>query len=202
MLLKNTSRYPIEEVRRLLAFASEGIDLRRVAVHMKNGTHAYAGMSYERVPRIANAVPSAQHLVTLRIGQPDKFPADNMRTTVRWIDMPEYDPVPDQGFVETVLKLAYNSPEYKEWWRGHRIWTCHRGGAQVNRVQRKAESRTPYGGKGSPLIEMMDWREGLVGLAAHEFTHIRQYQNNWPRSEVQCEQFAAKRLAAYRNTQT
>jgi hypothetical protein len=198
MLLKNTSRYPTEEVRKLLAVAAEGLDLRKVAVHVKNSAHAYAGISYERVPRIANAALSAQHLVTLRIGPPGKFPADNMRTTVRWIDMPEYDPVPDRGFVESVLGLTYGSPEYKKWWRGHRIWTCYRGGVQINRVQRRMESRTPYGGKGSPPIEMMDWREGLVALAAHEFNHIRQFQNNWPRSEVDCEKFAAKRLAAYR----
>jgi hypothetical protein len=45
---------------------------------------------------------------------------------------------------------------------------------------------------------MMDWREGLIGLAAHEFTHIRQFQNNWPRSEVQCEKAAARVLTVYR----
>ena len=198
MLLKNTSRYPTEEARELLAFAAEGLDLAKVAVHVKNTSGAYAGMSYEAEPRIANASASAKHLVTLRIGAPNKFPTDNIRRSVRWVDMPEYDPVPDSGFVENVIGLACGSPEYKQWWREHRIWTCFRGGVQINRVQRKVESRMPYGGKGSPLIEMKDWREGLVALAAHEFNHIRQYQNSWPRSEVDCEKFAAKRLATYR----
>ena len=143
MLLKNTSRYPTEEARELLAFAAEGLNLAKVAVHVKNTSSAYAGMSYEAVPRMANAPTSAKHLVTLRIGAPNKFPTDNIRTTVRWVDMPEYDPVPDHGFVENVIGLDYRSSEYKQWWRGHRIWTCYRGGVQINRVQRKVESRTP-----------------------------------------------------------
>ena len=99
MLLKNTSRYPTEEARELLAFAAEGLNLAKVAVHVKNTSSAYAGMSYEAVPRIANAPASAKHLVTLRIGAPNKFPTDNIRRPVRWVDMPEYDPVPDSGFV-------------------------------------------------------------------------------------------------------
>ena len=45
MLLKNTSRYPTDEVRELLAFAAEGLDLAKVAVHVKNTSGAYAGMS-------------------------------------------------------------------------------------------------------------------------------------------------------------
>lgn len=198
MLLKNTSRYETVEIRRLLEFAAVDRDLRGVAVHVKNSKHAYAGMAYERVPRIANAPSSAQRLVTLRIGAPGKFPADNVRRTVRWADMPQYDPVPDRGFVEDVIGLEYGTPEYKQWWRDHRIWTVTRRGVQFNRVQRKVETSGPYGGKGSPVIEMRDWREGVVALAAHEFTHIHQFQNNLPRSEVQCEVAAAQRLEAYR----
>jgi hypothetical protein len=56
----------------------------------------------------------------------------------------------------------------------------------------------PYGGKTSPLIEMQNWREALVAVAAHEFCHIHQFQNKLPRSEIQCEKAAAKRLDAYR----
>lgn len=155
MILKNASRYPTAEIRRLLAFAADGFDLRRVAVHVKNSQHAYRGMAYERVPRIANAAASATRLVTVGIGDPEKFPADNMRVTKRWV-------------------------------------VDHAG------VRRLVVERHPYGGKGSPLIELGDWREAVVAVAAHEFTHIHQYQNNLPRSEVHAERAAAKRLAAYR----
>jgi hypothetical protein len=197
VFLKNTSRYPDDQVRRLLDYASEGFDLRRIAVHLKNSKHAYAGMAYEKVPRIANAASSAKHLVTLRIGPPDKFPVDNVRRTIRWVDLP-YEDIPDRGFVEDVLGIPYDTPEYNAWWREHRIWTCYRCGVQVTRVQRMVREQHPYGGKGSPLIEMRDWREGLVGLAAHEFCHIYQFQNNLPRSEVQAERASAKRLETYR----
>ena len=196
MILKNTSRYPTDEVRTLLMISADRVDLVRVAVHVKNSRHAYAGMAYERVPHIANAAPTATRLVTLRIGSPEKFPADNMRAT--WVDLPEYDPVPDRGFVENVIGLTYGSVEYKLWWREHRIQTCYRGGVQTNRIQKRV--RRPYGGKNSPLIEMRDWREAIVALAAHEFTHIRQFENNWPRSEVQCEKAAARILEAFRRS--
>jgi hypothetical protein len=196
MFLRNTSRYPDAEVRQLLAYAADGFDLRRVAVNLKNSKHAYAGMAYEKVPRIANVAASA-NLVTLRIGAPEKFPADNVRRTIRWVDLP-YEDIPDRGFVEDVLGIPYETPEYHAWWREHRIWTCVRRGVQVNRVQRMVREQHPYGGKGSPLIEMHDWREGLVALAAHEFCHVHQFQNNLPQSEVQAEKAAEKRLIAYR----
>jgi hypothetical protein len=60
------------------------------------------------------------------------------------------------------------------------------------------EVRHPYGGKRAPLIVCRDWREALVAVAAHEARHIQQYQRNKPRSEVDCERFAAKALDRYR----
>jgi hypothetical protein len=74
----------------------------------------------------------------------------------------------------------------------------YRNGVPISSVQRRREEFLPYGGKRSPPIRVTDWREALVTVAAHEFNHIRQYQNHWPRSEADCEKFAAKRLAIYR----
>ena len=73
-------------------------------------------------------------------------------------------------------------------------------------VQRKYKNKRwhekkethPYGGKSSPLIVCDDWREWLVALAAHEFNHIHQYQQDLPRSEVECEKAALAALTAYR----
>lgn len=199
MFLKNTSRYATATVRELLAHASDGFDLRSVAVNVKNCSGAYGGMAYPKVPRMANVAASARYLVTVRIGAPSKFPCDNQITTTRWVDEP-MTIFPIHGFVENILGIAYDSPEYKAWWREHRIWTCHRGGVQINRVQRRVVKRGPYGGKGSPLIVKQDWREGLVALAAHEFCHVHQFQNSLPRSEVHAEQAAERRLIAYRET--
>jgi hypothetical protein len=143
MYLKNTSRYDIEEIKDLLAYAADGFDLNSVAVNVKNCSRGYVGRAYESVPRIANVHTKATRLVIIRIGSPGKFPLTNFMTK-----------------------------------KGH-----------------------PYGGKRSPLIEMQDWREAMVAVAAHEFCHIHQFQNNLPRSEVQCERAAAKRLEAYRRNQ-
>lgn len=197
MLFRNSCRYPDDEVRRIVDLAAVDFDLARVAVHVKNCAAAYRGRAYSRVPRISDVPRTAAMLVTLRVGPPERYPTNNLVHTRRWVDEP-YDDVPDRGFVEKVLGIAHGTPEYKAWWRGHRIWTVHRGGVQVNRVQRLVERTAPYGGRGSPLIEVADWREGLVALAAHEFNHIRQFQNRWPCSEVECERVAAKRLASFR----
>jgi hypothetical protein len=55
-----------------------------------------------------------------------------------------------------------------------------------------------YGGIGSPKIVYNDWREGLVGVAAHELNHVRQFMNGSPRSEVRCERAALRVLQAWR----
>lgn len=58
----------------------------------------------------------------------------------------------------------------------------------------------PYGGKRSPLIVCNDWREGCVAIAAHEARHIYQMKHKKRLSEVDAERFAAKRLAAFRES--
>jgi hypothetical protein len=46
MLLKNTSRYPIREIRELLTVAAAGLDLAVVEVHVKNTAAAMVARSY------------------------------------------------------------------------------------------------------------------------------------------------------------
>ena len=67
MWIRNTSRYPDEEVRECVAFAVQGIDMRRVCVNVKNG--ALGGAAYNGVPEISNAPRAARYLVTLRLGR-------------------------------------------------------------------------------------------------------------------------------------
>lgn len=135
MKLKSTSHYPMDEVRELLAFAAKGISTKHVAVHVRNTRHPYYGRAYWGVPSISSAYKtSAQYLVTIRIGKPDRFPLD--------CKYPR-------------LKTA---PEYT----------------------------------------MQDWKEAMVMVAAHEFRHIHQYRQRKPRSEIDAEKWAFKRLLAYR----
>jgi hypothetical protein len=52
-----------------------------------------------------------------------------------------------------------------------------------------------------PIYVVNDWREALIHIAAHEGRHIAQYVNDRSRSEVDCEQYAASRIEAWRAEQ-
>jgi hypothetical protein len=177
MRLKNTSRYPDAEVRLLVNFALRNVDTRGLAVHVKNSQLACAGRAYESVPFRSSASTKADRLIVLRIGSPSRFPKSNISTVIKWVKLQpgeSYMPSEVRGRMKTV------------------------NGQQVNWLERRIEVEQPYGGASSPKIEMRDWREALIRCAAHEGQHIRQYQHNWPRSEVECESVAAKRLEEYR----
>lgn len=66
MWIRNTSRYPDVEVERLILFAGDGVDMRKVCVNVRNG--ALAGGAYNGVPEISNAPRKADYLITLRLG--------------------------------------------------------------------------------------------------------------------------------------
>ena len=75
MVLRNTSRYPDDDVRSLVEFATADVDMRRVCVNVKNSRKsAYAGSAYLGVPEISNAPPDSEYLVTIRLGPPELFP--------------------------------------------------------------------------------------------------------------------------------
>src|SRR5215471_14635649 len=139
MTFKNTSRYPKEEVRRLIAFALRNIDHREVAVHVKNRRNAVSGRAYRTIPWLSpfRRNPKLRYLITVSIGAASTFPF-----TARY-------------------------------------------------VRRKSD-------KGWPLVEHRDWREGLVGVAAHEAQHIKQFQFKMPISEQEAERVEFKRIAEYR----
>ena len=75
LVVQNWSRYPTDEVERLIRFATVDIDMRRVCVNVKNShRYAYGGYAYLGVPTISNAPPGSEYLVTLRLGAPERFP--------------------------------------------------------------------------------------------------------------------------------
>jgi hypothetical protein len=181
-MVKNTSRYPTDEVRQLIDFAVGDVCLAGVAIHVKNCRYAYAGRAYNGVPTISAAAKSGdvEKLVTIRLGAPDKFPVDNMCTTWKYYPWQAPDALPPAGFAPG------------RW--GQRLRRV-RGGYQVRYLEPR---RHPYGGQRSPLIRMADWREALVAVAAHEARHLWQYAQQARRSEVDAERYAALRLELYR----
>jgi hypothetical protein len=75
MFLRNTSRYPTDEVGSLVEFATSEVDMHFVCVNVKNShSRAYAGYAYLGVPEISNAPPESEYLVTIHLGPPALFP--------------------------------------------------------------------------------------------------------------------------------
>ncbi len=75
MFLRNTSRYPTDDVRSLVEFATSDIDMHLVCVNVKNSrSRAYAGSAYLGVPEISNAPAETEYLITIRLGPPEMFP--------------------------------------------------------------------------------------------------------------------------------
>jgi hypothetical protein len=176
MKLSNTSRYPDADVALLVEFGMAAIDHTRLAVNIRNSSRAYRGRAYEGIPRVSARAhdPEVDRLVTIGIGSPRHFPCDNVEIKVRWVPL---KPADDQTMA--VLRR-----------RRDRLGRL--------RIERRVIEQHGYGGKHSPVLEFHDWREALVAVAAHEARHIWQYQTDAPRSEVDAEQAAGRRLAEFR----
>ena len=146
-----------------------------MAVHLKNSRHKYRGRTYDGVPAASpvSRDPDVTWLVTLGIGTPELFPTDNIVQTVRWA------PVRGEPAPHDVLRRAPR-------------------GRFRGRLERRAISTHPYGGKSSPHLTFATWHEALVAVAAHEGRHVWQFQSSAPRSEIDAERWAAERLAAFR----
>ena len=175
MIIRNTSKYSTEEVTALIRLGAGDLNVSRVCVNVRNSKGAYAGRAYGQIPCVSNAPKSCQYLVVLRIGAESSFPVSNMTDSVRWVRVKPGE--------------VYDVSEVRSCGNGTEHW-----------LERMVVRSHPYGGNGSPLIEMKDWREGLVSLAAHEFRHINLFREKLVRSEIACERFSAERLAAYRET--
>ena len=71
--IRNTSRHLDDEVRQLVQFATQGVDMSRVCVNVKGG-HGLSARAYDGVPSISNAPRRARYLVTIKIGNGVRFP--------------------------------------------------------------------------------------------------------------------------------
>ena len=177
MQLRNTSRYPTDRVRALVELGMAGVETSDVAVHVKNTRRkAYGGRAYRGVPRLSPV--SAAYLVTLHLGEPGRFPATNLVEVARWLPW---------GTTTDGAEAA----------------AAARGGRAIQQVVRDGRARRlrvgvalrrPYGGRGSPLLELRDWREALVTVAAHEAWHVHQFRHGLRCAEAECERFARAAL--------
>jgi hypothetical protein len=73
MIIKNTSKYPTNEVRTHVRYALRGVPKNeKLEVHVKNRKYGSSwGTFYRRIPSISNVKAGKQHLMVIRI------PAEN-----------------------------------------------------------------------------------------------------------------------------
>lgn len=70
MWVRNTSSYDTEEVKRLVAFATRGVNMTRVCVNVKGSAQRrWAGRAYGYIPSYSNAPRTAKYLISLRFGE-------------------------------------------------------------------------------------------------------------------------------------
>lgn len=176
----NTSQYDEAEVRRLVEIGIKGVNMTGIGVLVEDSVdwRSYYGRAYGYNPThlpFANN-PDIRRVMTVAIGRSTQFPAHNMWTHTRWTRS-----------LNNALRLAD-----KHGGR-HIVDIDNRGNPRYG-----YEFRAPYGGVTSPRIDMADWREAVVAVAAHEARHMYQFAHAKPMSEVDCERFAARALDRYR----
>ena len=195
MWFDSTCRYPVDQVRTLVEFAMAEIDHSQLAVRVKNSRDVYRGRAYDGLPGLSTAarVPGLSRLVTIGIGAPSGFPTTNEVRSARWRKVRVDESL--AGVRASELRVSpSSSPGKPSTSKGPRS-------SVAPRLERREVRTHGYGGMGSPIVTMADWREALVAVAAHEARHIWQFQHEAPRSEVEAERYSAGRLALWREWQ-
>lgn len=83
----DTSKYPPDEVRKLVEFGCKGVNMTNVTVRVTGTAKPYAGRCYGR------------HYIVIRVGRPKQFPTDNMTYSRRWHVVPPGEERPSDARV-------------------------------------------------------------------------------------------------------
>lgn len=221
MLISNGSSYDTALLAKLVRYAFRGVPCQHVGVNiidqpqratgrpMAGSGNARDGVG-ERSPFWG--VRGITATVNLRIGPAEAYPDDNLVTTFvrqREIKMADHIFRDEDG----------NHRDGRAAWQ-YVMGMLH-GDEQIIRVNQRTRKiivgeveRLPYGGRGSPHYEYVDWHEGVVALAAHEARHIWQFlqrRKEWerrrggarklartPLSEIDAEKHAVRVLECFR----
>jgi hypothetical protein len=182
----------MDQVRTLVEFAMAEIDHSQLAVRVKNSRDVYRGRAYDGMPGLSTAarVPGMTRLVTIGIGVASGFPTTNEVRSARWRKVRV-----DESLAGVRASELRVSPRPST---GRRSNAKDTSPGASPRLERREVRTHGYGGMGSPIVSMADWREALVAVAAHEARHIWQFQHESPRSEVEAERYSAGRLGLWR----
>lgn len=208
--IKNTSRQPDDEIHGLIAIALNSqdfpIDMSTVAINVKKyGYSATVGRAYSHVPSSSpwRHTPGVKNLLVVRVlAEGTTYPKDNLiskHTTTYatpWLEDNEYAKM--RGSANSKL-----TPEQQKtsWTKMDYIPKTSVSPAQyLYRLAYTKTTRTPYGGKKSPVIVCNNWQEYFVTVVAHEMWHVVQFRAKKRMWEYQCEIAAQRALAFYRDT--
>ena len=115
MIIRNTSRHDTKRVRELVKWATSPIDMAGVCVNVKGCSHAFGGMAYDYIPRVSNAPKSCTRLVTVRIGDPSRFPVEQHRYPGTSDRFPTYDlRTWEEALVMVAAHEACHVEQYRE----------------------------------------------------------------------------------------
>jgi hypothetical protein len=212
MLIANSSRYPTDDVVKMVRYAFSATPCGHVGVEVYDliGTLDSAkGRAYPRVPSNSTfyGVSGISAVVKLEIGPPNAYPSDNLYVRTvgkRSIPMTADLIYDDDGELRSGPQLV---EAVRPLLREHEIVV----GAKNKMIRVEKRVRMPYGGRGSPEFYYLDWQEGLIAFAAHEARHIWQFNRRmqeWrqgvprgkmtPTSEDDAERVALRVLTAFR----
>jgi hypothetical protein len=175
MRIVNETGHADAEVRNLVKFGCRGVDMTRIMVVIQgSGGATQCGRVFQDTPDCSPAalMETVDRLVVVNIAAEDRYPMHNMRPGWDWVDVQERDPADRGG-----RYLEADGQLYR--------WTY---GAEMR----------PRHGWNSPRIDFRTWREGLIGVVAHQARHIYQYCHHKRSSDEDAERFAAARIDAYR----
>jgi hypothetical protein len=205
------------EVEALIEFAVQDlpIDLSHTGISVYHSeTRGYRGLAWTFLPKDSewNGTKGIFDQIQMWIGDDERFPTDNMKTTKKKAILSDWLPGHSgytNGEGEKVQLKGWPTPV----WIDDRAYHIARQGVKAeahcyckdedgecdHRYFMYVFERMPYGGKSAPYHEFLNWREALVTVMAHEAQHIKQYQTfGAPRSEVECERVADTTLRKYR----
>lgn len=210
--IRNTSGQPDDKVHDLIAIALNSqefpVDMSTVAINVKRyGYSATVGRAYSYVPSSSPwaHVSGVRNLLLVRVLAGEAtYPRDNLiskRTTMYatpWLEDNEYTKMRSSA-----LKRLTPEQQQTSWTKMDYIPKTSVLPAQyLYRLAYTKTTRTPYGGKKSPVIVCNNWQEYLVTVIAHEMWHVVQFRSRTRRWEYQCEIAAQRALAFYRATVT
>jgi hypothetical protein len=164
VFVRNSSRYPDDEVLRLTACAAYGVDTSDVEVHIRNSKGRFSGTAHFAWSSRLRLQPATRWLVIARIGSPNQFPIlkhryPGLKTA------PQYD---IRDWREAVVLIVAHELRHVQQFRARSEWI------EAQRALHPAVRGRPRG----------DARFSEVACEHWALERLAQYQMEWPQMHL------------------